>query len=133
MENCIFCKIAHNKIPCYKIFEDKKFLVILDAFPSILGQILIIPKNHFVGSIFNLKKNLYQSIFLISKKIAKAMQEALNPIKVGMVIEGLEIEHVHIKLYPLNKRGLILKPMKERPSDEKMKEIVKKIISKLKN
>ena len=129
MRDCIFCKIAREEIPCYKIWEDEKFLVFLDAFPSIKGQVLIVPKRHLEMSVFDLKDDFYTKIFLLAKKVAIAMQKALSPIKVGMIIEGLEIDHIHLKLYPLGEKGLVLRPMKSPPRGEEMKKIAK-IISK---
>lgn len=125
---CIFCKIAEGKIPCYKIYEDDFAIAFLDAFPSMLGQVLVIPKFHLSGYAFGLKNSDYSRLLLISKRIARAMDRALKPIKTGLVIEGIEVDHVHIKLFPLTKEGLILKPILDpKPSDSEMREIAEKI------
>ena len=34
MDDCIFCKIAQGKIPCYKIYEDEKYLTISASRPE---------------------------------------------------------------------------------------------------
>lgn len=127
-EDCIFCKIVKGEIPCYKIYEDDFALVFLDAFPSMLGQTLVIPKNHLGGYIFGLKNSDYSRLLLISKRIARAIDRALKPIKTGLVIEGIEVNHVHVKLFPLTKEGLKLKPLIDpRPSEKEMQEICEKI------
>jgi len=36
-----------------------------------------------------------------TRKIAKAVQRGLNPNRVCLVFEGLEINHIHPKLYPI--------------------------------
>ena len=41
----IFTKIVNGEIPCYKIFENEKFLAFLDVFPLVIGHILVIPKK----------------------------------------------------------------------------------------
>ena len=38
----------------------------------------------------------------VSKKIAKKLEVGLNVARVSMVIEGMGINHAHIKLYPLH-------------------------------
>ena len=38
---------------------------------------------------------------LISKKIVKLLEKKLGVKRVAMVMEGMGIDHVHIKLYPL--------------------------------
>ena len=42
-------------------------------------------------------------MMLYKKKMARTIQKALKPTRVCMVYEGLEINHAHIKLYPIFK------------------------------
>jgi len=127
MKDCIFCKIVSGEIPCHKVWEDENFLVILDAFPTIEGQVLIFPKKHLEDCLFDLENEFYLEFFRISKKIANALQLAFNPIKVGLVVEGLEIDHVHLKLYPLGEKGLVLNSGLKKPSEVEMKDLAKRI------
>ncbi|OIO41466.1 HIT family protein [Candidatus Pacearchaeota archaeon CG_4_9_14_3_um_filter_31_7] len=124
--DCIFCKIVSGKIPCYKIYEDKETLAFLDAFPQMKGQVLLIPKQHISPYMFNIDDKIYCSLLLTAKKIAKAIDKSLKPLKTGLVIEGLEVEHIHIKLYPLTKQGFNYK-LTEKPSEQEMKEIAESI------
>ena len=101
---CIFCEIAKGEVPACKIYEDKDVLVFLDAFPCVRGQALVIPKKH-IGYFVDLDDKLYSKLMLIAKKVSKAIQKTFNPVKVGIVVEGLEVPHVHVKLYPLTKGG----------------------------
>lgn len=124
--DCVFCKIAKGEIPTEKIYGDDEFLVILDAFPSMKGQTLVIPKKHVAPYLFDLDDEFYTKIMLFSKRIANAIDKALNPIKTGLVVEGLEVDHVHVKLYPLTK-PFTLKLLDPKPPKEEMEEIAKKI------
>lgn len=47
MTDCIFCKIANNKMKSNTIYEDEKVKVFLDLNPSTNGHMLIIPKKHY--------------------------------------------------------------------------------------
>lgn len=129
VDDCIFCKIVNGEIPCEKIWEDEKFLVFLDAFPTVLGHTLVIPKKHLASYLFDMDEKDYIEMLLIAKKIAKAIDKALNLVKTGMIVEGLEVNHVHIKLLPLDRGGLKLKPLDPPPSKEKLQEIAEKIKS----
>jgi histidine triad (HIT) family protein len=133
MEECIFCKIVRGEIGANKIYEDDKFLVFLDAFPSVRGQTLVIPKKH-VGYFIKMDEVGFCDLMSISKKISVALQKAFNPIKVGVVIEGLEVKHVHIKLYPLDEGGFS-KILGERAgfSKEETEQIQKQIKKHLNN
>jgi diadenosine tetraphosphate (Ap4A) HIT family hydrolase len=37
---------------------------------------------------------------IASKKVAKMIEGSLKPKRIFLVIEGMEINHIHIKLYP---------------------------------
>ena len=104
MTDCIFCKITKKEVPCNLIYEDKDVFAFLDMFPCVRGQMLVIPKKH-VGHFIDLDDKLYSKLMITAKKIAKALQKSFSPIKVGMVIEGLEVNHVHVKLFPLTPGG----------------------------
>jgi histidine triad (HIT) family protein len=110
-EDCIFCKIADGKIPCVKIWEDKKHIAILDKFPNTKGMTLVIPKNHFDSYAFDMKDKEFLELMIATKKVSKLLDKGLKVKRTAMVMEGLGVNHVHIKLYPIY--GL----------DEKFKEI----------
>jgi histidine triad (HIT) family protein len=114
MENCIFCKIVKGEIPSVKIWEDKEDVAILDIKPNTEGMTLIIPKSHHDSDIFEMPDEKYKSFLIKAKKVAKLLEKGLNVKRVAMVIEGMEINHAHIKLYPLH--GL----------DKKFKEMIAK-------
>ena len=111
MDDCIFCKIVREEIPCQKIWEDDEFLAILDVMPNVEGMTLVLSKKHYDSYAFDMPEEEYKKIMIASKKVAKLLEGGLNVKRVAMVMEGLGVNHVHIKLYPLY--GL----------DEKFKEV----------
>jgi len=128
-EDCIFCKIVAGEIPAEKVYEDDNFIGILDAFPSMKGQALVIPKNHLAPWLFDLDDDAYTKLMLVTKKVVKAVDKAMKPVKTGLLVEGLELDHIHIKVFPLSKIGFRDYPKKldPLPSKEEMKEIAEKI------
>jgi len=127
-KDCVFCKIVNGEIPCEKIWEDEDFLAIVDAFPVMNNQVLIFPKKHIESYVFDLEDNFYCNLLIFAKKIVKAMDESLRPIKTGMIIEGLEMNHIHVKLFPFfDKKGFRMKSLEPKPSEEQMKKIAEKI------
>jgi len=101
MEDCIFCKIAKREIPCAKIWEDENYLAFLDKFPNVKGMTLVIPKKHFDSYAFDMEEKDYCNLMVVAKKIAKILDEKLEVKRTAMVIEGLGVNHVHVKLYPI--------------------------------
>jgi histidine triad (HIT) family protein len=108
----IFTKIIRREIPAEIIYEDKHTLVIPDKFPSMPGQLLVISKRQ-VPYIFDLSEEEYQALMATTKNVAKALDAALPFERTCVVIEGFEVPHVHVRLYPANAPGLVLEPRQE--------------------
>lgn len=146
MKDCIFCKIINGEIPCHKIYEDNNYLAFLDIHPNTKGMSLIVPKKHYHSDAFDMPKEAYTDLMLISKKIAKVLEKKLSVKRVAMVMEGMGIDHTHIKLYPLHGlkdkfvetwadkkiffkkyKGYITTLMGERADDKDLARLAKKI------
>lgn len=97
----IFTKIINGEIPCYKIAEDDKFFAFLDINPNAKGHTLCVPKIE-IDKITDLDEDTYIGLMAFSRKIAKAVEKAIDCKRVGITVIGLEVPHVHIHLIPLN-------------------------------
>lgn len=98
----IFTKIISGEIPCYKIAETEDFLAFLDINPNAKGHTLCIPKKD-VDKIFDLEETAYVELLKFSRKIAIAIEKAIDCKRVGITVIGLEVPHAHVHLIPLNK------------------------------
>lgn len=99
---CIFCKIINGEIPCYKIYEDEKYLAFLDLSQATKGHTLVIPKKHY-DNIFDLDENsdIFNIVIKISKALKKILQiENINIINNSGSLAGQTINHFHIHLIP---------------------------------
>ncbi len=103
VDDCIFCKIAAGEIPCVKIWEDEKFMAFLDITPAAKGQTLVIPKEHISSNIYQAEDSKISEAMSAAKKVSKVLESGLEAERVITVIEGLEVDHLHIKLYPYSK------------------------------
>lgn len=130
MENCIFCKIVSGEIPSHKIYENKLCFVFLDINPLNPGHLVIIPKKHF-GYIFELPKNLYTEIFEVAKKISQPLKKVTKARRIGMVVEGFGVDHVHLHLVPINKANE-LDPHRAKPGNHgELAELAKTLIKEI--
>ena len=101
MDNCIFCKIIKGEISAVKIWEDDKFLAILDASPNTRGMVLVMPKQHYDSYVFDMPEGVYSEFFGVAKKVSKILEIGLDVKRVALVMEGMGVNHAHLKLYPL--------------------------------
>jgi histidine triad (HIT) family protein len=97
----IFTKIISGEIPCYKVAETDDFLAFLDINPNAKGHTLCIPKKE-VDKIFDLDEAHYTRLLQFSRKVAIALEKAVDCKRVGMTVIGLEVPHAHVHLIPLN-------------------------------
>ena len=102
MENCIFCNIVKGKFDSAKIWEDENYLAILDIMPNTKGMTLVLTKKHYDSYIVDMPDMEYSKFFLAAKKVSKILEKGLKVKRVAMVMEGMGVNHAHIKLYPLH-------------------------------
>jgi len=100
-QDCVFCKIIKGEISSVKIWEDKEHIAILDIMPKTEGMTLVIPKKHFDSYAFDMPEDDYNKFLLATRGVAKILERGLDVKRVVMVMEGLGVNHAHIKLYPI--------------------------------
>jgi histidine triad (HIT) family protein len=96
----IFTKIINGEIPSYKIAEDEHFIAFLDVNPNAIGHTLCVPKQE-INKIFEMEEDHYLALMKFSRKIAVALEKAIECKRVGVAVVGLEVPHVHVHLIPL--------------------------------
>ncbi|MBR3407252.1 MAG: HIT family protein [Paludibacteraceae bacterium] len=126
----IFTKIIKGEIPSYKVAEDDRYYAFLDINPLQKGHTLVIPKlpEPEADYIFDLDDELLAGMMVFAKKVARGLKEATGCKRVGVAVLGMEVNHVHIHLVPMNseKDMLFTNPKLTLESDE-MAEIANSI------
>jgi len=123
---CIFCKIINNEVSAHKVYEDREFIAFLDVNPASEGQTLVIPKKH-IDYIFNLDETTYIKLMSLSKNIAKAIDKSLQTKRTILLVEGLEVPHVHVRLHPYYGGRNNFVPKEPSPKEEELKQTSEKI------
>lgn len=96
----IFTKIINGEIPCHKILEDKDYLAFLDVRPIKHGHALVITKKE-IDYVFDVDDPLLAGLMIFAKKVAKMVKKEVPCKKIGVMVAGLEVPHVHIHLVPI--------------------------------
>jgi histidine triad (HIT) family protein len=97
MDDCVFCKIVRGELPCYKVYEDEKFLAFLDIYPRTRGHTLVIPKTHYR---WTYEVPEFGSYWESALKVSKGMQKVLQPKFISFLTHGLDVPHAHIHILP---------------------------------
>ncbi len=107
--NCIFCKIVAKEIPAHIVYEDTDFLAFLDINPQSPGHAQVIPKKHYrwvwdlpaiPDSVGTAGGPTIGEYFKVVQKIALAQRKAFNTDSIPSKIEGDEVPHAHIWIFP---------------------------------
>lgn len=101
---CIFCKIISGEIPSYKVYEDEKFLAILDAFPLRVGHTLVIPKEHY-SNLSEIPDLDLKDLIIKVKQVAALLTTKLNftDYKISEnngPLAGQSVPHIHFHIVP---------------------------------
>ena len=96
----IFTKIIEGELPGRFVYRDDQCVAFLSINPLQPGHTLVVPIeeiDHWVDASAELNAHLME----VSHKIAKAQQDVFQPVKVGLMIAGLEVPHLHIHVVPI--------------------------------
>lgn len=96
----LFSRIIKGEIPSYCCGEDARHYAFLDIHPVTRGHVLVVTKRE-EDYFFDLSDAELADIMAFSKRMAKAIKEVFPCKKVGVAVMGLEVDHVHVHLAPL--------------------------------
>ena len=96
----LFTRIVKGEIPCHKIYEDDRYLAFLDIRPINPGHTLVITKQE-IEYIFDVEDELLGGLILCAKRMAKAIEKEVSCKRIGIMVAGLEVPHVHVHLVPI--------------------------------
>lgn len=126
--DCVFCKIASADIPSYKFYEDDESVAFLDIRPVKPGHTLVVPRKHS-PYLFEMDNEGYLRLVKTVKYVAEILKKTFRPKsgKVGEIVYGLDVEHTHIHLIPIDQTG-DLSLSKARPaSNQELALVLEKI------
>lgn len=124
----IFTKIIEGEIPAHIVYEDEKVIAIMDVNPIQPGHVLVISKKE-IPSFEQLEDEDYHALMAAVKKVAEKIREVINPIKVGVIIEGFEVPHTHVKVLPINSEAELrhLPSTDEAPGQDELAAMAEKL------
>lgn len=125
----LFSRIIAGEIPSYKCAEDDRFYAFLDINPVAKGHTLVVPKQE-VDYLFDLDDDTLAAMAVFAKRVAAAVRTVCPCTKVGMAVLGLEVNHAHIHLIPLQNEGdMDFRKPKLQLAPEEMQNIAARILA----
>ncbi len=122
MEKTLFQKIIDREIPAEIIYEDDKYIAILDIFPKQHGHTLLITKEPYV---WVTDVPHFGDYFEKAKMIGLHLKEKLGAMYISFQTFGTDIPHAHIHIVPFYE--MIEKSNRREYSKEELKELGDKL------
>ena len=97
----IFTQILERGIPGHILWEDPKCFAFLDIRPLNRGHTLVVPAQE-IDMWTDLPEETASHCMKVAKKIGEAQMKAFKPKRIGLIIAGFEVPHVHLHVIPIN-------------------------------
>lgn len=96
----IFTQIIEGELPARFVWKDDRAVAFLTIHPLRPGHTLVVPRVE-VDHWLDLEPDTMAHLMAVAQPIGKAIDRAFRPAKVGLLIGGLEVPHMHLHLIPL--------------------------------
>jgi len=96
----LFTRIINGELPARFVWQDELCVVFLSNRPLRPGHALVVPRaevDHWLDAEPKLLAHLMQT----AQVIGKAQMVAFSPNRIGMMIAGLEVPHLHVHVVPI--------------------------------
>ena len=96
----LFTRIIEGEIPGTFVWRDPECVGFLSINPVQPGHTLVVPiveVDHWI----DLAPELACHLTVVAQTIARAQQQVYEPVKIGLLIAGLEVPHVHLHVIPI--------------------------------
>ena len=101
---CLFCGIGKGTVETVKVYEDQNVVAFLDITPSVPGQTIIIPKEHY-QFIFQMPDQILWEMAKVMKLVTPVIVNVTKAQGISVYIAqgpaaGQRVGHVAINLIP---------------------------------
>jgi histidine triad (HIT) family protein len=96
----LFTRIIDGELPGTFVWRDARCVGFLSINPVQPGHTLVVPVAE-VDHWIDLEPELACHLTGVAQTIARAQQAVYEPVKVGLLIAGLEVPHVHLHVIPI--------------------------------
>lgn len=97
----VFTRIIAGELPAHFVWRDDRCVAFLSIEPLRPGHTLVVPRvevDHWI----DLDDGALAALMSAARTIARAQQAAYRPTRVGLLIAGLEVPHVHVHVSPID-------------------------------
>lgn len=116
----IFSRIIAGELQARFVWQDEDCVAFLSNRPLRPGHTLVVPREE-IDHWLDVGGRLWSHLTATAQAIGRAQMAGLKPARVGVMVAGLEVPHVHIHVVPIRSvHDLDFDNQDPDPSDEMM-------------
>lgn len=100
----IFTRIIAGEIPGRFVWRDERAVAFLDVRPLAPGHTLVVPVAE-VDEWTDLDADLAAHLMRVAHAVGRAQKAVFAPPRVGLMVVGFEVPHVHVHVFPASTMG----------------------------
>ncbi|CAN5890509.1 HIT family protein [soil metagenome] len=97
----IFTRIIQGEIPGTFVWRDDLCVSFMSINPLRHGHTLVVPISE-IDHWIDCPDDIRDHLFDVAQRVARAQQAAFRPARVGLMIAGLEVSHLHLHVVPID-------------------------------
>lgn len=97
----VFTKLIDGEIPGRFVWRDERCVAFSTIAPLRPGHVMVVPIEE-VDHWLDLEPDLAAHLFSVAQVIGQAQMSAFSPVRVGLIIAGLEVPHTHLHVIPID-------------------------------
>jgi len=96
----VFSRIIDGELPARFVWKDDLCVVFLSNRPLRPGHALVVPRQE-VDHWIDLDTSLLAHLTTVAQSIGTAQMAGFRPARIGLMLAGLEVPHVHFHVVPI--------------------------------
>ncbi|MBK7828177.1 HIT family protein [Nannocystis sp.] len=97
----VFTRILQGELPARFVWKDELCAVFMSIAPLRPGHALVVPRAE-VDHWIDLPSATAAHLMTVAQLVGRAQQAAFSPTRIGLMIAGFEVPHVHVHVVPVD-------------------------------
>ncbi len=127
----VFSAIINGDLPGRFVYQDETVVAFLTIAPVAPGHVLIVPRAE-VDHWESVDPELWAHLTGVAQRLGVAIKKAFDAPRVGVLIAGLEVPHLHVHVFPARTLETFdLSKAEQNPSPESLDDAQRRILAAL--
>ncbi|TKV30044.1 HIT family protein [Arthrobacter sp. NamB2] len=95
----LFTRIINGEVPGRFVWQDDDVVAFLTIAPITPGHTLVVPRRE-IEHWLEADQETLTKVMAVAQTVGRAQEEAFGAKRVGVLIEGYEVPHLHVHVWP---------------------------------